>query len=193
MLSTSELASAIRNLSPADRELLETTVELISSSKTQARRNLVQTAINKLLDANTLALLEREPNPLLQAKLRGVMAKDALLNYQGQALKSSEVALLLDMTRQNVDKYRLGGKLLGVSLNKRGYRYPLWQFTEGQILPGLTSVLAAMKDISDWGKLLFMVTGDVRLDNKTPLELLQAGEIETVIEAAKVYGQHSAA
>ena len=193
MLSTSELASAIRDLSPADRELLETTVELISSSKTQARRNLVQTAINKLLDANTLALLESDSNPLLQAKLRGVMAKDALLNYQGQALKSNEVALLLDMTRQNVDKYRLGGKLLGVSLNKRGYRYPLWQFTEGQILPGLTSVLAAMKDISDWGKLLFMVTGDVRLENKTPLELLQAGEIETVIEAAKVYGQHSAA
>ncbi len=193
MLSTSELASAIRNLSPADRELLETTVELISSSKTQARRNLVQTAINKLLDANTLALLESDSNPLLQAKLRGVMAKDALLNYQGQALKSNEVALLLDMTRQNVDKYRLGGKLLGVSLNKRGYRYPLWQFTEGQILPGLTSVLAAMKDISDWGKLLFMVTGDVRLENKTPLELLQTGEIARVIEAAKVYGQHSAA
>jgi len=193
MLSTSELASAIRSLSPADRELLETTVELISSSKTQARRNLVQTAINKLLDANALALLESDSNPLLQAKLRGVMAKDALLNYQGQALKSNEVALLLGMTRQNVDKYRLGGKLLGVSLNKRGYRYPLWQFTEGKILPGLVEVLAALKDISDWGKLLFMVTGDVRLDNKTPLELLQAGEIATVIEAAKVYGQHSAA
>lgn len=193
MLSTSELASAIRSLSPADRELLETTVELISTAKTQARRNLVETAINKLLDVNTLALLESDYNPLLQAKLRGVMAKDALLNYQGQALKSNEVALLLDMTRQNVDKYRLGGKLLGVSLNKRGYRYPLWQFTEGQILPGLTFVLVAMKDISDWGKLLFMVTGDVRLENKTPLELLQAGKIETVIEAAKVYGQHSAA
>ncbi len=161
MLSTSELASAIRNLSPADRELLETTVELISSSKTQARRNLVKTAINKLLDVNTLALLESDSNPLLQAKLRGVMAKDALLNYQGQALKSSEVALLLDMTRQNVDKYRLGGKLLGVSLNKRGYRYPLWQFTDGKILPGLTEVLAAMKDISDWGKLLFMVRESV--------------------------------
>ncbi len=193
MLSASELTSAIRNLSPADRELLETTVELISMAKTQARRNLVKTAINKLLDVNTLALLESDSNPLLQAKLRGVMAKDALLNYQGQALKSSEVALLLDMTRQNVDKYRLSGKLLGVSLNKRGYRYPLWQFTDGQILPGLASVLAAMKDISNWGKFLFMVTGDVRLGNKTPLELLQAGEIETVIEAAKVYGQHSAA
>jgi hypothetical protein len=193
MLSTSELASAIINLEPADRELLETTVKLISTAKTQARRNLVKTAIDKLLDVNTLALLETDSNPLLEAKLRGVMAKDALLNYQGQALKSSEVALLLDMTRQNIDKYRLSGQLLGVSLHKRGYRYPLWQFTEGKILPGLAEVLAAMKDISDWGKLLFMVTGDVRLENQTPLQLLQAGEIATVIEAAKVYGQQSAA
>ncbi len=81
MLSSSELASAIRTLEPADRELLETTVKLISSSKTQGRRSLVQTAINKLLDINTLALLEEDSNPLLQAKLRGVKAKDALLAF----------------------------------------------------------------------------------------------------------------
>ena len=97
------------------------------------------------------------------------------------------------MTRQAVDKRRNHNKLLGLSLGKRGYRYPAWQFDNEDVLPGWESVLAALTEISSWGKLQFMLSGDIRLENKTPLECLQAGEIAKVVTAAKAYGQQIAA
>jgi hypothetical protein len=41
--------------------------------------------------------------------------------------------------------------------------------------------------------MLFLLTGDIRLEGATPLEKLQKGEIEPVVLAAKCYGSHSAA
>lgn len=132
-------------------------------------------------------------DPLAAARLKGVQVKQQLLYGDEQPLTSEEVAALLRMTRQAVDKRRLKGQLLGVSLGKRGYLYPCWQFQSGQVLPGLERVLAALKDNDPWTKLMFMKTGDVRLDGATPLERLQAGDIEAVEQAAESYGTHRAA
>jgi len=44
-----------------------------------------------------------------------------------------------------------------------------------------------------WTQMLFLLTGDIRLEGATPLEKLQKGEIEPVVLAAKCYGSHSAA
>lgn len=132
-------------------------------------------------------------DPLAAARLKGVQVKQQLLYGNEQPLTSEEVAALLRMTRQAVDKRRLKGQLLGVSLGKRGYLYPGWQFQSGQVLPGLERVLAALKHNDPWTKLMFMKTGDVRLDGATPLERLQAGDIEAVVQAAESYGTHRAA
>ncbi len=132
-------------------------------------------------------------DPLAAARLKGVQVKQQLLYGDEQPLTSEEVAALLRMTRQAVDKRRLKGQLLGVSLGKRGYLYPGWQFQSGQVLPGLERVLAALKDNDPWTKLMFMKTGDVRLDGATPLERLQAGDIEAVVQAAESYGTQGAA
>lgn len=132
-------------------------------------------------------------DPLAAARLKGVQVKQQLLYGDEQPLTSEEVASLLRMTRQAVDKRRLKGQLLGVSLGKRGYLYPCWQFQSGQVLPGLERVLAALKDCDPWTKLMFMKTGDVRLDGATPLERLQVGDIEAVVQAAESYGTHRAA
>lgn len=131
-------------------------------------------------------------DPLAAARLKGVQVKQQLLYGDEQPLTSEEVASLLRMTRQAVDKRRLKGQLLGVSLGKRGYLYPSWQFQVGQVLPGLERVLAALKAYDPWTKLMFMKTGDVRLDGATPLERLQAGDIEVVVQAAESYGTHGA-
>lgn len=132
-------------------------------------------------------------DPLAAARLKGVQIKQQLLYDKSQPLTSVEVASLLHMTRQAVDKRRLKGQLLAVSLGKRGYLYPDWQFSGGQVLPGLERVLAALKDCDPWTKLMFMKTGDVRLNGATPLEKLQLGAIEEVVEAAQSYGIQRAA
>ncbi len=54
-------------------------------------------------------------------------------------------------------------------------------------------VLAVLKEDGAWTQMLFLLTGDIRLEGATPLEKLQKGEIEPVVLAAKCYGSHSAA
>jgi hypothetical protein len=140
------------------------------------------------------ALKALAPNdPLAAARFKGVQVKHELLYQDGQPLTSEEVAHLLHITRQAVDKRRSKGQLLGVALGRRGYLYPAWQFHSGQVLPGLERVLAALKDYDPWTKLMFLKTGDVRLDGATPLERLQAGDIDLVVWAAECYGTHGAA
>ncbi|MUL39270.1 hypothetical protein [Gloeocapsopsis dulcis] len=132
-------------------------------------------------------------DPLAAARFKGVQVKRELLYGDGQPLKSEEVAQLLHVTRQAVDKRRSKGQLLGLSLGRRGYLYPAWQFQAGQVLPGLERVLASLKDYDPWTQLMFLKTGDVRLDGATPLERLQAGEVDAVVWAAECYGIQGAA
>ena len=132
-------------------------------------------------------------DPLAAARLKGVQIKRDLLYEDGQPFNSEEVAKLLHLTWQAVDKRRSKGQLLGISLGRRGYLYPVWQFHEGKVLPGLDRVLAALKDYEPWTQLMFLKTGDIRLGGATPLERLKAGDIDAVVWAAECYGKHGAA
>ena len=128
-------------------------------------------------------------DPLAGARLRGMKVKQELLYSDGQPLRSEEVAQLLGISRQAVDKRRGKGQLLAVSLGKRGYFYPLWQFQDGDVLVGLKLVLTVLAKFDAWTQLMFMKTGDLRLDNRTPLECLVAGNIDAVVNAAACYGE----
>lgn len=132
-------------------------------------------------------------DPLAAARLKGVQVKHELLYGDGQPFTSEEVASLLHVTRQAVDKRRSKGQLLGVSLGRRGYLYPAWQFLAERVLPGLERVLAALKEYDPWTQLMFLKTGDIRLGGATPLERLQAGDVDAVVWAAECYGKHGAA
>jgi hypothetical protein len=128
-------------------------------------------------------------DPLASARLRGMKVKQELLYSDGQPLRSEEVAQLLGISRQAVDKRRSKGQLLAVSLGRRGYFYPLWQFRDGAVLIGLDRVLAALAKFDGWTQLMFMKTGDLRLNDRTPLECLVAGDIDAVVNAAACYGK----
>ena len=107
---------------------------------------------------------------------------------EGTPLKSEEVAQLLHMSRQAVDKRRINHQLLGISVGRRGYLYPLCQFQDHQVIPGLAQVLNVLKDFSPWTQLMFLKTGDIRLNGKMPLTCLQERRIEDVLAAAECYG-----
>jgi len=132
-------------------------------------------------------------DPLAAARLKGAMVKQQLLYADGPPLSSAEVAQVLGISRQAVDQRRLKGKLLAVSLGRRGYRYPHGQFQGGQILPALERVLAVLQDADAWTQLMFLLTGDLRLGGQAPLECLQRGDVEAVVEAAASYGNQGAA
>lgn len=90
----------------------------------------------KILDAL------RERDPLAPARIRGLRARERLLAAEGGTCSVQEVADLLGLTRQAVDKRRKAGKLLAVTMGKQWHVFPAWQFVPSGVLPGVEDVLA---------------------------------------------------
>ena len=108
-------------------------------------------------------------------------------------LTAGEIGSTLGSTRQAVDNRRKRKTLIAVQLGKRGYRYPAWQFSGGQVLPGLDRILRVLGDLTPWMQMAFFLNDNAWLKNRRPLDLLRLGEIEPVLMAAQQYGEQSAA
>jgi len=203
----------VEDLLTAPLELRQEITELLSEARqNSAQSSFIQDALAVVLKAVQLGIkvssgsgservlhaLSRpevlaalaSADPLAAARLRRAQVQQSLLNG---AYSSQEVAKLLRMTRQGVDKRRRQGQLLGLSVGRRGYRYPAWQFQDGEVLRGLPDVLAAFTDLDPWTQAVFFTTGDLRLGSITPLEVLQAGQVDAVVQAAAAYGYQGAA
>jgi hypothetical protein len=141
---------------------------------------------------DTVAAL-REQDPLLPARLRWLRDRERLLQAEGGAISAEQAAELVGMTRQGVDKRRRTGTLIGLSLGRKGYVYPVWQFAEGGTLPGLQAVLAELNDFGPWMQAAFMLSGDARLNGERPLDELRRGHVQQVVAAAHVYGEQGGA
>jgi hypothetical protein len=134
----------------------------------------------------------RTASPLMPALLRGARARRELLEAEGGTLSVAEVARFSRRTRQAVDKQRRAGHLLGVRVGP-AWRYPAWQFADGQPLAGLREVLAALRGASPWAMAAFFLSRNARLGARRPLDVLRRGEVEAVVKAARAYGEHGAA
>lgn len=143
--------------------------------------------VSALERPEALSELERE-DPLAQARLRGLEARQQLLEAEGGPLRVEEVARLLRITRQAIDKRRRAGRLLGVRIGQRGYAYPSWQFSEDGVLPGFEAVLQDLRQHDPWMQMAFLLSDNVALDGKAPLEELRRGHVAAVRRAAQLYG-----
>jgi hypothetical protein len=134
----------------------------------------------------------KRAEPLASAFIRGIEAKRRLIDEHGGALTAEQVAQNLGVTRQAVEKRRRGGKLIAITTGGRGYRYPVWQFTESGTVPGLEKVLGILAAHDEWMQIAFFVGQNPRSGDRTPIETLKTDEIEGVLSAAEVYGEHGA-
>jgi hypothetical protein len=130
-------------------------------------------------------------SPLLPALLRGAQEKRWLLAAEGGTLSGGEVAKLSGVTRQAIDKQRRAHKLFALRVGK-AWRYPAWQFADGQPLPGLDTILGALRGTSQWSVAAFLLGRNVRLRGRRPLDLLRGGKVDPVDRAARAYGAHGA-
>jgi hypothetical protein len=71
-------------------------------------------------------------------------------------------------------------------------RYPVAQFDDHGIVPGLEDVLNSLPSKNDWFRLNFLVNEDARLSGRRPIDVLKAGDVERVIKAAKAVGVQGA-
>jgi hypothetical protein len=139
--------------------------------------------------------------PLLAVALdRGRDATDRLLKEAGGALTTSEAALLLGLYPQTVTSWGRSHLLLVLPGEDGPHsdRYPRCQFTEARpslptftVLPGLSKVLQAMASHGPVVTLSFLLSPSARLpDDARPIDLLRAGRVAEVLDAASRYGEH---
>jgi hypothetical protein len=123
-------------------------------------------------DSTVMTNAMAELDPLAALIARGAGQKLELLKQAGGVLSVSDVARLLRISRQAVDKRRREGKLLAVT---RGadYAYPACQFDDDQVVPGLTELLGHIGREPTWAALAFLVTPDDRLGEQAPLAVLR--------------------
>lgn len=130
---------------------------------------------------------------LAAARARGLEARQQLLTAEGEPWTADQVASHLRISRQAVDKRRKAGKLLALTVGRRGYLYPAWQFARRGVLLGWETVLSVLAERDPWAQVIFMLSPNDRLDHKRPLDALRDGNVADVKIAASVYGEHGAA
>ncbi len=133
-----------------------------------------------------------EGDPLLAARIRGYREREKLLSAEGGTLSATQVAELLHVSRQAVDKRRKVGSLLGLSVGHHGYAYPAWQFTREGVLHGLPEVLRQLRDHDPWTRAVFLLNPNGRLDGATPLQAIREGHSDRVRRIASTFGKHGA-
>jgi hypothetical protein len=132
-------------------------------------------------------------DPFIAAKFRGLKRKRQMLEAAGGALTSEQVAEVLGISRQAVDKRRASKQLLALTQGRRGYSYPSFQFEDGTTLGGLEDVLGQLSDLDPWMQMVFFTSPNERLGKQTPLEKLKQGFADEVKAVAGGYGEQGAA
>ncbi len=131
-----------------------------------------------------------QPDARARALLRGVRIAQQDLRDAGGAYELDEVRELLGgVSPQAISKRVREGALLAVPGPSNQRRYPTIQFqADGSVLPGLREVHKALPTHNAWAVLNFLVNPDSRLQARRPIDLLKAGQLERVVEAARSLG-----
>ncbi|GLS24002.1 hypothetical protein GCM10007874_70230 [Labrys miyagiensis] len=134
------------------------------------------------------------PSTRARALLQGIRIAEEDLRAAGGAYSLDEVAALLHgISRQAVDKRVQEGSLLAVPGPSNRRMYPTIQFQhDGSLVEGLRAVRRALPTDNPWTILNFLVHPDDRLGSRKPIDLLKAGEVELVVEAARRLGEQGA-
>lgn len=132
-----------------------------------------------------------EPSSRAKALLKGVQIAQDDLKESGGAYDLDQVRVLMNgISRQMVDRKVREGSLLAVPGPSNRRAYPTVQFTsDGTVVPGLKAVQDALPTKNPWAVLNFLVRPDPRLNGRKPIDLLRAGEIDLVVDAARRMGQ----
>jgi hypothetical protein len=105
-----------------------------------------------------------------------VPAPSPVNEHIGPFYRTDQVVSLLGITRQAVSE-RLGKRtLLGVKTREGVWVYPVYQFENRGILPGLPEVLRSFDRRSDrWAVAAWLVSKDARLGGERPIDRIRAG------------------
>lgn len=130
------------------------------------------------------ALATTRPKPgsaTAMALARGLTAREEMKQAEGGSLSAGDAAARLGITKAAVLKRHHKGQLLGWREAKQNaVRFPVWQFQEDQVLPGIDRVLRTLQEaawMDDWARIGFFLRPLTSLRGKRPLDLLRDGDV----------------
>ena len=185
----------IAGLGQAQRTFLTRSVEAITRMAGMDEAAAMR-ALEAPTDVGTLAyavsaaaaapsIAQLDPEAALLAE--GARLKSDLLERAGGALGVGQVASLLRVSRQAVDKRRKAGKLIAVPAGE-DYAYPACQFTDEGVVAGLDKALGVMPIQDPWMRLEWLLTEDDVLEGSSPLAALKSDSVREVVELAAGHG-----
>jgi nucleoid DNA-binding protein len=133
-----------------------------------------------------------EPSARALALLRGKEISERDLRESGGSFSLQDVESLLKISRQAIDKKVREDAIVSVPGPHGRRRYPVVQFTDDGISPGLQDVLKSLPSANGWFRLNFLITPDTHLGGRAPIDLLKEGKIDPVVRAAKAVGVQGA-
>lgn len=125
-------------------------------------------------------------DPLSKARARGMSLRQQILS-RDDMLSLAQAAQALDLTPPAINDRFRAGKLIALEAGSRGRRYPAWQFEDEIAGRPLESVLAVLKGHNPWAIYRFFTTPDSALETATPLDVLRSGDVDAVVEAARLF------
>jgi hypothetical protein len=128
-------------------------------------------------------------DPLAGARLRGVEAREQLIDEAGGLLRLSQVADRLGVTPQAVTGRRLRETILAVPMPNGEWVYPACQFADVDLVSGIDAFVRAFADdVDPWTKLSVLIAPSRRFGGKSALDLLSAGRKDEATSIAGTYG-----
>jgi hypothetical protein len=174
----SALAQRVRYASDEDALAIEAAVLVAASDARRTR------------PANLPGYL-RTQTPEQVAETRAATLRDWLAlrdEMLATSLSTTEVAARLGISSAAVTKRRQARRLVAFQV-KGDWRYPGWQLRGADILPGVAQVWQALPlTVHDALSLARWFTLESRQLGATPLSLLEAGEVDRVLDGASYVG-----
>jgi len=95
----------------------------------------------------------------------------------GPFYDAAGAAAVLGVSMSAVRSRRARGSLLALRSGSGSWVFPVWQFVDGQVLPGLGRVLRVLRgsDVSEWTLASWLRSPEVELSGRTPLDVLHGG------------------
>jgi ribosomal protein S19 len=170
--------------------------EVVPRAKIRPGRKtrLSRPAVIKVVERRALAPSAYALGPRARALLKGVEIAEEDLRNSGGSYDLEQVRLLLHgVSRQRVDSRVRDGSLLAVPGPSNKRRYPAVQFDDdGAVVEGLRQTQNALPTKNGFAVLNFLVRPEDRLGGRRPIDLLKAGEVDLVVEAARRLGEQGA-
>ena len=134
-------------------------------------------------------------DPRIQAAYaRGRVVRKKMLAAEGGSISAPQAAERLRISRTTLLRRYRSGRLLGWRKpGEAAVHFPVWQFKDRELLPGLPEVLSALvkgcAELDDVGRIGFFLCHFGFLGHRRPLDLLRKGQIGDALLAAQAFTQ----